>query len=108
VSIDWNAIITGAVSAASNAVKTTAPQVQDFLREIASGHENALIEIGEAFARGDIEKDTFKSELDDEAETLKIELQAVAVLTKAIAQRAINAFRTAFLDALGKALKVAL
>jgi len=96
--IDLGAILDSAVDAAADAVSKTAPEVEDFLREIVPGHEEAIRAIAEAFADGDIDDETFLSEMDDEAETLKAELQAAAVLTKAIAQRAINAFREALLD----------
>ena len=38
MSIDFGAILETAVGAAADAVKNTAPQVEDFLREIARGH----------------------------------------------------------------------
>lgn len=104
MSIDIGPIIETAVGAAANAVKQTAPQVEDFLREIARGHANAIASIAEALANGDIDAETFESELDDEAKTLEAELQAVAVLTKAIAQRAINAFQNALFDGIKAAL----
>ncbi len=106
MAIDWEAIFKSALGAATDAVKTNAPQVEDFLREIAKGHEAALMEIGEAFAEGDIIEPTFKSELDDEAKTLQAELRAVAVLTKAIAQRAVNAFRDALFAGVKAAVAV--
>jgi hypothetical protein len=104
MSIDIGAIFESAVSAAAKAVKQTAPQVEDFLREIGRGHEDAIRALAEAFANGDIDEDTFKFEMDDEAKTLEAELQAVAVLTKAIAQRAINAFRRALIDGVKAAI----
>ena len=104
MSIDIGAILDGAVGAAANAVRETAPQVEDFLREIGRGHEAAIKAVAEAFASGDIDEDTFKSEMDDEAKTLEAELQAVAVLTKAIAQRAINAFQRALVDGVKAAI----
>ena len=102
--IDIGAILETAVGAATDAVKQTAPQVEDFLREIGRGHEGAIKAIAEAFADGDIDEDTFKSEMDDEARTLEAELQAAAVLTKAIAQRAINAFQRALIDGIQAAI----
>ena len=104
MSIDFGAILETAVGAAADAVKNTAPQVEDFLREIARGHEEAIKAIADAFAKGDIDEETFKSEMDDEAKTLEAELQAVAVLTKAIAQRAINAFRKALINGITAAI----
>jgi hypothetical protein len=106
MAIDWEAIFSSALGAATDAVKNNAPQVEDFLREIAKGHEAALKEIGEAFAMGDIDEATFRSELDDEAKTLQAELRAVAVLTKAIAQRAVNAFRDALFAGVKTAIAV--
>lgn len=108
MSIDFEAILQTALGAATDAAKKNAPQVEDFLREIAKGHEAALKSLAEAFANGDIDKETFKDEMDDEAKTLEAELQAVAVMTKAIAQRAINAFRDALIDGIFAAVKAAL
>jgi hypothetical protein len=105
MSIDVGAILQGAVGAAAEAVRNTAPQVEDFLREIAKGHEAAIKSLAEALASGDIDKDTFEDEMKDEGKTLEAELQAVAVLTKAIAQRAINAFRKALFDGITAAVK---
>lgn len=98
MAIDWSGIFQTALGAATDAVQKNSPQVEDFLREIAAGHEAALKAISQAFVDGDIDEPTFRSELDDEAVTLEAELRVVAVLTKAIAQRAANAFRTALLD----------
>lgn len=108
MAIDWEAILKSAAVAATATVKTNAPQAEDFLREIAQGHEAALKEIGEAFAVGDIDEATFKSELADEAKTLEAELRTVAVLSKAIAQRAVNAFRDALFSGVKAALAVVL
>ncbi|RYG87422.1 MAG: hypothetical protein EON59_07450 [Alphaproteobacteria bacterium] len=105
MSIDIGAILKSAVGAAAGAVKSTAPQVEDFLREIAAGHEAAIKTLAEALANGDIDKETFDDEMDDEAATLQAELKAVAVITKAIAQRAINAFRDALISGITQAIK---
>lgn len=106
--IDMGAIIEAAVGAAADAVKQTAPQVEDFLREIMRGHANALTAIAAAFASGDIDEDSFDSEMEDESKTLQAELQAVAVLTKAIAQRAINAFQRTLVNGIKAALAAAI
>ena len=108
MSIDFGAILETALGAATNAVKDTAPQIEDFLREIAHGHEAAIKSLADAFADGDIDEDTFRNEMDDEAKTLEAELQAVAVMAKAIAQRAINAFRKALIDGITAAVKAAI
>ena len=106
--IDIGAILQTALGAASDAVRKSAPQVEDYLREIAHGHEAAIRSLAEALARGDIDEATFNDEMDDEGRTLQAELQAVAVVNKASAQRAVNAFRDALVDGITTAVKAAL
>jgi hypothetical protein len=108
MSIDIGAILQAAVGAATDAVKKVAPQAEDFLREIAKGHEGAIQSLADALANGDIDEDTFRNEMADEGKTLEAELQAVAVMSKAIAQRAINAFRKALVDGITAAIKAAI
>ncbi|MBC5782275.1 hypothetical protein H8N03_04915 [Ramlibacter sp. USB13] len=106
--IEFGPILQNALGAATDAVKSSAPQVEDFLREIAKGHEAAIKSLADALADGDIDEETFKDEMDDEARTLQAELQVVAVISNAIAQRAINAFRKALIDGITGAIKAAL
>jgi len=106
MAIDWDAIFKGALAAGAHAVRDSAPQVRDFLEQVLNGHRQALIELGEARAAGDLTKATFDSELADEEDVLKVELEAVTVLAKAVAQRAINAFSKAFQDGLSAAIKL--
>lgn len=108
MNIDWDAILKAGLDAAQQAAAKQAPQVEDYLREIAQGHRGAIEAIGAAFARGDIDEDTFKSEMDDEATVLAAELRVAAVMGKAIAQRAVNAFRDAVVDALVTAARTAI
>lgn len=108
MSIDIDGILETAIGAATDAAKKAAPQVEDFLRKIAKGHETAITSLAEALAMGDIDEDTFKDEMDDERRTLVAELQAVTVISKAIAQRAINAFRDALIDGITAAVKAAI
>ena len=108
MAIDINAILETAAGAAAKAVKPAAPQVEDFLRELTRGHEHAIHVLATALADGDIDTDTFQSEMDDAAKALQVELQAVAVLTKAIARRAINAFRRALIDGIKAAIATAI
>ena len=108
MAIDWRAIFDQAFDAARSAVEKNAPQIEDFLREIGAQHETALEAIGQAFIDGDIDEATFRSELDDEAATLAAELRVAAVLSKAIAQRAANAFRSALINGVKAAVAAVL
>lgn len=108
MNIDISAILESAVGAATEAAKKAAPQVEDFLRKIAKGHEAAITSLAEALAAGDIDEETFKDEMDDEGRTLIAELQVITAISKAIAQRAINAFRSALIDGITSAVKAAI
>lgn len=102
--IDWDAIFGAAVDAGAKAAKDNVPQVKDALSKMQAHHEAAIKSIAKAFASGDIDEDTFRSCMDDEADTLKVELLAISVMSKAIAQRAVNAFRDTLIEGVKEAL----
>lgn len=106
--IDWPVLFRDALGAARSAVEKNAPQIEDFLREIGRAHEDAIRSIGDAYVDGDIDAETFASELDDEAATLAAELRVAAVMSKAIAQRAANAFRDTVLAGVNAAVAAVL
>jgi len=107
MNIDWEAVLQKAFFAARDAAAKNAPQVEHYLREIAAAHEYAIRSLARALGDSDIDLDTFKSEMDDEAAMLAAELHVVAVMGKAVAQRAANAFRDALADAVVMAMKLA-
>lgn len=106
--IDWSAIFKGAVDAAAKEIEKKGPGIENFLKQVAKRHEKALKQIGEAFVSGGIDDATFNDELDDDAKTFALELRAVAVMTKAIAERAANAFRDALIDGVKTAVLTAI
>lgn len=108
MAIDWSSIFKGALDAATKEIEKKGPGIEDFLRQVAKGHEKALRQIGEAFTSGGIDEETFNDELDDEAKTFALELRAVAVMTKAIAERAANAFRDALIAGVKTAVLAAI
>jgi hypothetical protein len=108
MSLDIVAIVLGAVDAAGDSVKNAAPQVKEILGKLAKGHDKAILSLTEMFAEGEIDEDTFKDEMADEAKVLEAELLVLSVVTKAIAQRAINAFRKALIDGVTSAIKAAI
>lgn len=108
MSIDIEAILKAALAAGASAVQNTAPEAQALLKTIGKGHEKALKSLAKAYADGDIDEPTFRSEMADEARVLEAEMLAISVIVKAVAQRAINAFRKSFIDGITAALKAAL
>lgn len=105
--INIGAILRDAVRAGAQEVQQVTPQAEDFLREITKGHKAALQALAEALARGDIDRATFDDEMDDEAKTLAAELAVIAVVEKAVAQRAVNAFRKALIEGMTQAVGAA-
>jgi len=102
--IDWRAIFDAGLEAGGATAKTAGPQVRAGLKEVQGHHEDALKEIGLAFEKNDIDRATFESLIEDEVITLKNELLAASVLGKAIAQKAVNAFRDKLIDGIEKAV----
>jgi hypothetical protein len=102
--VDWKAIFDAALDAGAATAKTAAPQIKAALKEVRGHHEAAIREIGTAFLDGKIDRATFESSMRDEATTLQNELLAVSVLSKAILQKAINAFRDALIEGIEKAV----
>lgn len=108
MSIDLEAILTAAVDAAGTAVKDTGPQVKDILSKITQGHDAAIRSLAKMFADGEIDVETFNDEMNDEAKVLKAELLVIAVVSRAIAQKAVNTFRKALIDGITAAIKAAI
>jgi hypothetical protein len=108
MAVDWNLIFKNAVDAAVATSKKDEPAIRAYLKDIQGQHEEALKSIALAFATGDIDKATFDSSLEDEAETLKNEMLVVTVVAKATAQRVANSFVSALETGLKAALVAAL
>ncbi len=94
---DMLSAIKGTVEDNWNEVKTTANQ---FLQR----KKERLELLAELRINGDLSQEKFKSRLLDEKLIVEAELHAIAVISKAIAQKAANAA----MDILGKAVKVAI
>ncbi|WP_199139687.1 hypothetical protein [Delftia sp. ASV31] len=108
MSIDIEAIVTAAVNSAAKAVKDTGPEVRDILSKIMQGHDAAIRSLAEMFADGEIDEETFKDEMNDEAKLLQADFLVIAVVSKAIAQKAVNTFRKALIDGITSAIKAAI
>lgn len=105
MAIDIDSILDAAAKSAADAVGKAAPQAEALLRELGRGHEKALKALAEALRNGDIDQATFDQEMIDEGTVFEAELLAVSVIAKAVAQRAVNAFRTALIEGISAALK---
>lgn len=90
--MDWKDVWKDALGAATGKLKSSGKDAQEFLKESADAHKKSVESLVKAFADGQIDKETFESELADEKRVLRTELLALQVITKKGAQDAANAF----------------
>ena len=108
MSIDWGQVLSDAVAAAQGKIGAATPQIKAYLRKVREGHEQALIQLGEARLSGAIDQQTLESEMEDEAKVVEVELLALQVIAKATAQAAADAFIQVVERAIGTALGIVL
>jgi hypothetical protein len=102
---DWNSVWKDAVNAAVGATTIGSEGVRMRFAQIAEGHKSALESISRARLKNLIDQPTYESELRSEAAVFRAELLELQVLTKAIAQRAANAFLKVISNAVSTGIK---
>jgi hypothetical protein len=104
MSFNIDVVAAGMLSAVKGAVAEDWPQVKSTAERFLQNKKERLTLIAELRIKGEITQAKFESRLLDEKLILEAELNALAVLSKAIAQNAANAA----LDILGKAVNAAI
>ncbi len=104
MSFNMNEVLSDMLSAIKGAVAENWPEVKSTAEQFLQNREERLTLLAELRIKGDISQTKFDSRLLDEKLILEAELNALAVLSKAIAQNAANAA----LEILGKAVKAAI
>jgi hypothetical protein len=89
---DWKNVWKEAVAAATGKLEARGGEAQEYLKEVAEAHKQSLRSLMAAFADGQIDRDTFDSELADEKRLVRAELLAMQAIGKGAAQSAANAF----------------
>jgi hypothetical protein len=86
-----------------DAVKSVAkedwPKIEGYAKTILQNERVALANLAELRVKGELTEEEFKSELQDEKDTVEAELLAAQVLGKAAVQKAANAAIKVFTDA---------
>jgi hypothetical protein len=102
--LDINKIISDMLAGIKGTVADNWDEVKAVAEQFMKNRRDSLLLIAELFISGEITEEKFKSRLEDEKLVLEAQLNAMAVITKAIAQRAANAA----IDILEQAVKAAI
>ena len=104
MSFNINEVSSGMLSAIKGSVAEDWPQVKTTAERFLQNKKDRLALLAELRIKGELSQAKFESRLQDEKLILEAELNALAVLSKAIAQNAANAA----LEILGKAVTAAI
>ena len=106
LSIDINDIIKQMTSVIKETVGKHWKEVKDIANQFLQNRKERLLLLAELRISGDLPHDKFISRVEDEKLIFEAELNALAVISKAIAQKAANAAITIFEQAVLKALNI--
>lgn len=98
---DINEVLSEMLSAVKGTVEDNWDEVKSVANEFLQRRKERLELLAELTLTGDLPLEKLKSRLEDEKLLLEAELHAIAIISKAIAQKAANAA----LDVLYKAIK---
>lgn len=97
---DINEVINNMKDAAIGAVKDDIENIPDYLLQVIENEKDSINYLAEARLAGVISDNEFFDELEREKKVLEAEMLTISILTKAIAQKAINAAMNALRDAI--------
>lgn len=104
MSFNIEEVLKDMADAISNAVKEGTGDIKASSKEILDSEKESLKELGEAKLRGDINQEVFDREIEREKKVVEAELLTIKIMTKALAQKAVNAA----IDVFVKAVKAAI
>jgi hypothetical protein len=108
MAFDFNKVFNDALSAGVTAARPGGSMAEDWVRESAKANEDTLRAIAEGILNKQISKESGAMLFRESGRALESEAAALAVIFKATAQAAVNAFLNSLFSALGSALKLAL
>lgn len=104
MNFDINEVVAEMLSVVKNTVSENWTEVKSVMNQFIQRRKERLKLLAELRISGELSQEKFESRLEDEKLVLEAELHAIAVISKAIAQKASNAA----LEVLGKAVKLAI
>ncbi|ALP53336.1 hypothetical protein Tel_09315 [Candidatus Tenderia electrophaga] len=99
--MDIEKILRDMAQAANNAVKDDVGEITEYAKQIIDNEKQSLEELGKARLRGEIDDAIFDSEVERQKKVVEVEMLTIQIMTKAAAQKAVNAA----LDTFKRAIK---
>jgi hypothetical protein len=104
MSFNIDQVLKDMADAVSDAVKEDAGDIKSSAKEILDAEKESLKELGEARLRGEIDQEVFDREIEREKKVVEAELLTIKIMTKALAQKAVNAAIAVFVNAVKAAI----
>jgi len=101
---DINTVLNDMAKAIKDEVKVNIGDIKEYADKILENEKESLEELGQARVSGEIDDETFEREVEREKKVVEAELLTIRIMTKALAQKAVNAA----IDVFVKAVKLAI
>ena len=104
MSFDIDQVLKDMAGAITGTVQQGAGDIQSYLKEILDKEKESLKELAEARLRNEITDEELKQELEREKKVVEAQLLTIEIMTKALAQKAVNAAMDVFIKAIKAAV----
>ena len=104
MSFDIDQVLKDMAGAITGTVQQGAGDIQSYLKEILDKEKESLKELAEARLRNEITEEEFQQELEREKKVVEAQLLTIEIMTKALAQKAVNAAMDVFIKAIKAAV----
>lgn len=105
---DIGKVLNDMVEAIRNAVKEDVGDIKQYANQILENEKDSLEKLGLARLSGEIDDEVFEREIKREKKVVEAELLTIQIMTKVLAQKAVNAAIDVFVKAVRAALATAL
>jgi len=106
MSFDISAVVKDMGAVVKKTLKKDLGDIEDFGKQILENEKESLELIGKERVAGRWSEEKFKKELDREKKVMEAELLTIEIMTKAAAQKAVNAAIEVFVKAVTAALPI--
>jgi hypothetical protein len=106
MSFDINEVLKNMTEAIRKAVKDDVGNIDQYASRILDNEKDSLKELSLAKLSGEINDEVFEREIEREKKVLEAELLTIQIMTKSLAQKAVNAAIDVFVSAIKVALTI--
>ncbi len=100
MNFDINSVLNDMKNAASKAIQDNIENIPEYLKQIFENEKHSLKKLAEARLKNEITDEIFKNELEREKKVLEAEMLTIEIMSKALAQKAINAAMNVLINAI--------